>query len=357
MPAESPGARQRARRVRRAGRGNGPIERSAPGFVLTLFVTTSYGFRPNRRAQDAIAEVYHFVQAPSNYEYVVEGDIEACFDRIDHGSLMARIRKRVGDHQVLTLVKATLKAGVLTEAGTTARMIWDHPRAGSSHRSMPTSHSRLSIEHFERAWRDQSRYSARREYLHRTGRPTYRLIRYADDFVVVVKGTRGACRSTQRRDCVIAGSRVEADPLSRRKRWSRTLTTASTSLAFASSGSSRGGKRAGLYLPESQVVRRRQARREGAHAPSTRPAPLRKLLAQLNPILRGWTAYFRFAASKRTFAYLCKTAENEQPFRRTSYTQNGRIRTVISATSYTRFGQAEHRFRPTRTAGEGLSRT
>jgi RNA-directed DNA polymerase len=45
------------------------------------FVPTSYGFRPSRRAQDAIAEVYHFVQAPSNYEYVVEGDIEACFDR------------------------------------------------------------------------------------------------------------------------------------------------------------------------------------------------------------------------------------------------------------------------------------
>ncbi|GAC1645518.1 MAG: hypothetical protein NVS4B6_19010 [Mycobacterium sp.] len=42
------------------------------------FVATSYGFRPGRRAQDAIAEVYHFAQAPSNYEYVVEGDIEAC---------------------------------------------------------------------------------------------------------------------------------------------------------------------------------------------------------------------------------------------------------------------------------------
>jgi RNA-directed DNA polymerase len=43
------------------------------------FAPTSYGFRPNRRAQDAIAEVYHFLQAPSNYEYVIEGDVEACF--------------------------------------------------------------------------------------------------------------------------------------------------------------------------------------------------------------------------------------------------------------------------------------
>jgi RNA-directed DNA polymerase len=44
------------------------------------FVPTSYGFRPNRRAQDAIAEVYQFLKAPSNYEYVIEGDIEACLE-------------------------------------------------------------------------------------------------------------------------------------------------------------------------------------------------------------------------------------------------------------------------------------
>jgi len=44
------------------------------------FVTTSYGFRPGRRAQDAIAEVYHFAKPSSNYEYVVEGDIEACLE-------------------------------------------------------------------------------------------------------------------------------------------------------------------------------------------------------------------------------------------------------------------------------------
>ncbi len=94
------------------------------------FVPTSYGFRPNRRAQDAIAEVYHFVQAPSNYEYVIEGDVEACFDRLDHTSLVARIRKRIGDRRVLALVKAFLKAGVLTEAGTTTRSDLGSPQGG-----------------------------------------------------------------------------------------------------------------------------------------------------------------------------------------------------------------------------------
>jgi RNA-directed DNA polymerase len=41
------------------------------------FAPISYGFRPGRRAQDAIAEVYHLAKAPSNYEYVIEGDVEA----------------------------------------------------------------------------------------------------------------------------------------------------------------------------------------------------------------------------------------------------------------------------------------
>jgi RNA-directed DNA polymerase len=46
------------------------------------FKSCSYGFRPNRRAQDAVAEIHHF--ASKSYEWVLEADIEACFDMIDH---------------------------------------------------------------------------------------------------------------------------------------------------------------------------------------------------------------------------------------------------------------------------------
>ena len=54
---ESPVLGQRARRVRRAGRGNGPVERSAPRLVLTLFRDGSYGYRPKRRAEQAVTRV------------------------------------------------------------------------------------------------------------------------------------------------------------------------------------------------------------------------------------------------------------------------------------------------------------
>src|SRR3954452_10676928 len=80
------------------------------------FQPSSYGFRPRRRAQDAIAEIHQFTTR--SYEWVLEGDIEACFDMIDHPALMDRLRRRVGDKRVLGLVKAFLHAGVLGEDGT-----------------------------------------------------------------------------------------------------------------------------------------------------------------------------------------------------------------------------------------------
>ena len=69
------------------------------------FLPCSYGFRPGRRAHDAVAEVHHFTSR--TYEWVVEGDIKACFDEISHSALMGRVRKRIGDKRVLALVKAS----------------------------------------------------------------------------------------------------------------------------------------------------------------------------------------------------------------------------------------------------------
>jgi len=93
------------------------------------FKPCSYGFRPNRRAQDAIAEVHHF--AKSGYRWAVEGDIEACFDSIDHPALMDRIRDRIGDKRVLWLIKAFLHAGVLSEDGHTRHASTGTPQGGT----------------------------------------------------------------------------------------------------------------------------------------------------------------------------------------------------------------------------------
>ena len=79
------------------------------------FKPVSYGFRPRRRAQDAIAEIHHF--GTQGYHWVLEADIEACFDEISHPELVRRIRARIGDKRVLALIKSFLKAGIMAEGG------------------------------------------------------------------------------------------------------------------------------------------------------------------------------------------------------------------------------------------------
>src|SRR5580658_2619606 len=81
------------------------------------FAPCSYGFRPGRRAHDAIAEIQYLASAPRNYTWVLEADIRACFDEIDHRALMNRLRVRIKDKRVLALVRAFLKAGVMTADG------------------------------------------------------------------------------------------------------------------------------------------------------------------------------------------------------------------------------------------------
>ena len=82
------------------------------------FSSTSFGFRPGRRAQDAIEEVRRFINPPGCYEWVIEGDVENCFGALHHGLLMEQVRRRVTDKRVLALIRKFLAAGVMLELGT-----------------------------------------------------------------------------------------------------------------------------------------------------------------------------------------------------------------------------------------------
>ena len=92
------------------------------------FQPCSYGFRPRRRPQDAIAEIHQ--SHGWGYRWVLEADIEACFDSIDHTALMTLVRRRIGDKRVLGLVKAFLKAGILTSDGAELQTITGTPQGG-----------------------------------------------------------------------------------------------------------------------------------------------------------------------------------------------------------------------------------
>jgi len=92
------------------------------------FQPFSYGFRPRRGAQDAIAEIR--MHSIHSYEWVLEADIKACFDEISHSALVDRVNRRITDKRVLALVKAFLKAGILTQLGQEEDTITGTPQGG-----------------------------------------------------------------------------------------------------------------------------------------------------------------------------------------------------------------------------------
>ena len=154
------------------------------------FCPTSYGYRPARRAQDAITEIVGIINPPGGYDYVVEGDIEGCFENVHHGILMRLVRQRIGDRRVLRLIRAFLGAGVVRENGRFEATLTGTPQGGILSPILANIYLSVLDRHFERVWKEQSRYHGRPSYLHKKGIPVYRLVRYADDFVILVRGTR-----------------------------------------------------------------------------------------------------------------------------------------------------------------------
>ncbi|WP_371825684.1 reverse transcriptase domain-containing protein [Mycolicibacterium sp. TY66] len=160
------------------------------------FLPCSYGFRPKRRAHDAVAEVRYLATRPRCYDWVVEGDIKACFDEIDHTALMGRVRRRVGDNRVLGLVKAFLKAGILTEDGLLADSTAGTPQGGILSPLLANVALSVLDEHIAGLPGGPATGSVERARRLRHGQPNFRLVRYADDWCLMVRGHQSPRRST-----------------------------------------------------------------------------------------------------------------------------------------------------------------
>jgi RNA-directed DNA polymerase len=271
------------------------------------FLPCSYGFRPNRRAQDAVAEI-HFL-ASRSYEWVLEGDIEACFDRIDHTALMARVRGRIGDKRVLALVKAFLKAGILTQDSGLKASNTGTPQGGILSPLLANIALSVLDEHVVQNGGAMLTVTdrARRK---RHGLPNYRIIRYADDFVVMIDGTRDdAERIREQLADVLAPMGLRLSP-------------EKTTVCHIDEGFEFLGWRIQRHLRRGQSERRfvytYPSKKSVASVTSkvrditrqTQNQPLGNVIAQLNALLRGWSMYFRHGASSRTFSYVGSFAWN-----------------------------------------------
>ena len=267
------------------------------------FQPCSYGFRPRRRAQDAIAEIHYLASPSRNYEWVFEADIEACFDQIDHLALMGRVRHRIGDKRVLGWVTAFLKAGILSEDGLNRETITGTPQGGILSPLLANIALSVLDEHFATKWAalGPAWTRAKRRL---AGQPVMKLVRYADDFVVVLHG--------QRADAEALWDEVGAvlAPMGLR------LSVAKTRVCHIDEGfdflgwrirrrawRGRTGRKAIYTYPSKKALasivdRVRTLTRRAAHR------TLADLLRRINPVLRGWCTYFRHGVSSRTFGYV-----------------------------------------------------
>lgn len=261
------------------------------------FLPCSYGFRPKRRAHDAVAEVHYF--ASRSYEWIVEGDIEACFDEISHSALMERVRRRVGDKRVLALVKAFLKAGILTEDAAFVQARAGTPQGGIL--SPVLANLALSVldEHFVASRLDHHERAKRR----RRGLPNYRLIRYADDWCLAVSGSKEQAEAL----CEEAGEVLSEMGL-RLSQTKTIITHIDEGLDFLGWRIQRHRKRGTtkhyVYTyPAKKALHAVMAKIKTLCRMDTNQ-PFAVLLRRLNSMLRGWTTYFRYGCSSRTFCYL-----------------------------------------------------
>jgi len=265
------------------------------------FQPCSYGFRPNRRAHDAIAEIHHLASTPSNYTWVLEADIQACFDEIGHTALMDRLRVRIKDKRVCTLVKAFLKAGVMTTHGDREETPTGTPQGGILSPLLANIALSVLDDTFARHHAAEMDTSDKRRKRKKDGLGNWRLIRYCDDFVVMVTGERRHAEAL--RDWVAT---VLADVGLR-------LSPEKTRVVHIDEGfdflgfhirrmRKRGTQKHYVYTtPSKKAIQSIKDKVRTKTYRSTLHLSLRELLISLNQTLGGWANYFRYGVSKDVF--------------------------------------------------------
>lgn len=263
------------------------------------FAPCSYGFRPNRRAQDAISEIQHLTSR--SYEWVLEADIQACFDNIDHVALMGRIRSRILDKRVLGLVKAFLKSGVMTTTGNQEKTLTGTPQGGILSPLLANIALSLLDERFARQWQKEMGSWHQRDKRRRHAKANYRLIRYADDFVVVVSGERGHVEELREQVAgVIAPMGLVLSPEKTRVVH---IDDGFDFLGFhIRRMRKRGTSKSYVYtVPSAKSVASIKDKVRARTGRSTLHMSVAELLNSVSRTLRGWANYFRHGVSKAVF--------------------------------------------------------
>lgn len=234
------------------------------------FSEHSYGFRPGRRAHDAVGQAQRYVQ--SGRRWVVDVDLEKFFDRVNHDVLMSRLERRIGDRRLLRVIRHYLEAGVLAD-GVMVERQEGTPQGGP----LSPLLANVLLDEVDRE-------------LERSG---HAFVRYADDCNVYVQSRRAGERVMERLRGLYAKLRlkVNEEKSTVARVWDRKF------LGYS------------FWVAPGKVVKRRVSPKalEGfkervRHITSRNGGrSLPKVVEELRSYLLGWKAYFRLADTPRIF--------------------------------------------------------
>jgi RNA-directed DNA polymerase len=281
------------------------------------FRPSSYGFRPKRSATQALETLR--VHGARGGNHVLDADIRDYFGSIDHAKLLTLVALRVSDRRVLKLLRLWLAAGVMDEGHWRATMTGT-PQGGVISPLL----SNVYLHVLDRVWEDRCAHLGT-------------LVRYADDFVVMCDTTAAVEEARRRVSAVLTRLGLELHPEKTRlvdlSRGREGFDFLGCHLHKRMSGPIWDRTRRRVYYlhrwPSARAMARVRARVRALTVRSRCHEDLRGVIADVNPVLRGWAQYFRTGNAATKFLQIDRyVVDRLDALRRARAGSRGRLRSA-----------------------------
>ena len=237
------------------------------------FHPSSYGYRPGRSAHQAIAKATLFIRE-YNLRHVVDMDLSKCFDTLNHELILVGLRKRITDGSVLELVRRFLQSGVMTGYG------WEETEEGSPQGGVISPLlANIYLDAFDQHMKNRG----------------HRIVRYADDILILTRSKSAASNALKQASHYLEGE------------LKLTVNRQKTEIVHSGEGVKFLG--VVIHTGYTRIREERIRRTKDKVKKITRrnsPVNLATVIADLNPVLRGFANYFKTANCSGVFKELAQ---------------------------------------------------